>query len=78
MLLAKLCNVQVAQAVLVPFLVDKTNVGGSGLVSIKKMMLMQPAPDFQARLYALHALALLQVALHTSKGSLRWTCPAWC
>ena len=39
--------VQVAQAVLVPLLVDKEKVGPSSLRAIKSMMVMQPPPSFQ-------------------------------
>ena len=38
---------QVAQAVLVPLLVDKDNVGPTGVKAIQSMMVMQPTPDFQ-------------------------------
>lgn len=41
--------VQVAQAVLVPLLVDKDKVGPSSLRAIKSMMVMQPPPSFQVR-----------------------------
>ena len=37
---------QLAQAVLVPLLVDKDNVGPSGLKAITNMMTMRPTPDF--------------------------------
>ena len=37
---------QLAQAVLVPLLVDKDNVGPSGLKAITGMMTMRPTPDF--------------------------------
>ena len=46
------CLVQVAQAVLVPLLVDKDNVGPTGVKAIQSMMVMQPTPDFQVRLLA--------------------------
>lgn len=39
---------QLAQAVLVPLLVDKDNVGPSGLKAITGMMTMRPTPDFNA------------------------------
>lgn len=39
-------GVQVAQAVLVPLLVDKDKVGPSSLRAIKSMMVMQPPPSF--------------------------------
>lgn len=39
-------RVQLAQAVLVPLLVDKDNVGPSGLKAITNMMTMRPTPDF--------------------------------
>lgn len=42
-------GVQVAQAVLVPLLVDKDKVGPSSLRAIKSMMVMQPPPSFQVR-----------------------------
>jgi len=45
---------QVAQAVLMPLLVDKDNVGPSGLKAIQSMMVMRPTPDFQVG--PLHAL----------------------
>ena len=41
-----LCCLQLAQAVLVPLLVDKDNVGPSGLKAITNMMTMRPTPDF--------------------------------
>lgn len=42
-------GVQVAQAVLVPLLVDKDKVGPSSLRAIKSMMVMQPPPSFQVK-----------------------------
>ena len=39
-------RMQLAQAVLVPLLVDKDNVGPSGLKAITGMMTMRPTPDF--------------------------------
>ena len=42
-------GVQVAQAVLVPLLVDKEKVGPSSLRAIKSMMVMQPPPTFTVR-----------------------------
>ena len=42
-------NTQVAQAVLVPLLVDKEKVGPSALRAIKAMMVMQPPPSFKVR-----------------------------
>ena len=41
---------QLAQAVLVPLLVDKDNVGPSGLKAITGMMTMRPTPDFDVSL----------------------------
>lgn len=38
---------QAAQAVLVPLLVDKDNVGPTGMKAIQSMMVMEPTPDFQ-------------------------------
>ncbi|KAK9831878.1 hypothetical protein WJX81_004455 [Elliptochloris bilobata] len=36
-----------AQAVLVPFLVDKDNIGAPGMAAIRRMMIMDPPPAFQ-------------------------------
>lgn len=47
---------QVAQAVLVPLLVDKDNVGPTGVKAIQSMMVMQPTPDFQVDLSAAHII----------------------
>ena len=44
--IAVLWRVQLAQAVLVPLLVDKDNVGPSGMKAITNMMTMRPTPDF--------------------------------
>lgn len=41
--------VQVAQAVLIPLLVDKMKVGPAGQRSIKNMMMMMPPTSFQVR-----------------------------
>ena len=40
---------QVAQAVLVPLLVNKEKIGPSSLKAIKSMMVMEPPLDFQVR-----------------------------
>ena len=42
-------HVQVAQAVLIPLLVDKMKVGPAGQRSIKNMMMMMPPTSFQVR-----------------------------
>ena len=36
-----------AQAVLVPFLVDKDQIGSPGMAAIRRMMVMDPPPAFQ-------------------------------
>lgn len=44
---------QVAQAVLVPLLVNKDKVGPSSLRAIKSMMVMQPPPSFTVSPFSL-------------------------
>ena len=46
-----------AQAVLVPFLVDKENIGAPGLAAVRSMMVMDPPPAAQVRVHALLRVA---------------------
>ena len=59
--------VQMAQAVLVPLLVDKEKVGPSALSAIKSMMVMQPPPSFKVRPQTVQVLSFnfLDIRLYT-------------
>ena len=45
-------DLQVAQAVLMPLLVETTNVGITGQEAIQSMMLMSPPPDLQVHCFS--------------------------
>lgn len=46
-------HVQIAQAVLVPLLVNKEKIGPSSLKAIKSMMVMEPPLNFEVCIYLL-------------------------
>ena len=47
-----------AQTVLVPFLVDKDNIGAPGMAAIRRMMVMDPPPAFLVGVLPSHACSL--------------------
>lgn len=61
---------------LVPFLVDKDNVGQSGMKAIQSMMVMRPAPDFQVgtSCSAFHFVIQLLKGLTGTKCALYSSC----
>lgn len=64
--LTLLDSVQIAQAVLIPFLVEQKNMGAVGLDAVRQMIVMSPPPNRRVRQLSLPSpdiTRLLQFAL---------------